>query len=110
MAESIALYIHFPFCLSICPYCDFDRQATGFDRIDVYLSAVERELAQYSGSGETVHSVFFGGGTPSLLRPAQLSLLLDAARRTFYVADDAEITVECNPGDADLEKLRAFKE
>ena len=47
---SIALYVHFPFCLSICPYCDFDRQATGFDRIDVYLEAVQRELAQYRGA------------------------------------------------------------
>ena len=110
MPQTIALYIHFPFCLSICPYCDFDRQATGFDRIDVYLDSVERELRQYSGLGETVHSVFFGGGTPSLMKPSQLSGLLDAARRTFSVAENAEITVECNPGDADLARLKAFKD
>jgi oxygen-independent coproporphyrinogen-3 oxidase len=110
VAESIALYIHFPFCLSICPYCDFERQATGFDRIDVYLSMVERELAQYQQAREVVHSVFFGGGTPSLMRPAQLEQLLGAARDVFEVQDDAEITVECNPGDADLAKLVAFKD
>src|SRR5205085_6619447 len=98
MAESSALYIHFPFCLSICPYCDFDRQATGFDRIDVYLEAVKRELGRYPR--ERVHSIFFGGGTPSLMHPAQLSVLLEAAHQTFDVASDAEITVECNPGDA----------
>src|SRR5579862_6059345 len=97
--SSIALYIHFPFCLSICPYCDFDRQATGFDRIDVYLASVARELAQYHGAHEQVHSVFFGGGTPSLMQPEQLAALLATAGSTFEVLRDAEITVECNPGD-----------
>src|SRR5690242_8688340 len=107
--RSLALYIHFPFCLSICPYCDFDRQATGFDRIDVYLAAVVRELSQYAELREGVHSVFFGGGTPSLMQPAQLEALLRAAQETFSIQADAEITVECNPGDADLDKLRAFR-
>jgi oxygen-independent coproporphyrinogen III oxidase len=109
MRESLALYVHFPFCLSICPYCDFDRQATGFNRIDVYVQAVERELALYAHTGERVHSIFFGGGTPSLMTPAQVEQILSAARRTFEVLPDAEITLECNPDDADLEKLRAFK-
>jgi oxygen-independent coproporphyrinogen-3 oxidase len=107
--SSIALYVHFPFCLSICPYCDFDRQASGFDRIDVYLAMVERELAQYAPLGERVHSIFFGGGTPSLMQPAQVQRLLDAARATFRVEPDAEITLECNPGDADLAALHGFK-
>ncbi len=82
---SIALYIHFPFCLSICPYCDFDRQATGFDRIDVYLQAVERELEQYAHTPEPVHSIFFGGGTPSLMTPRQLEHVLGAVRKTLCV-------------------------
>ena len=108
--DSIALYVHFPFCLSICPYCDFDRQATGFDRIDDYLNSVRRELAQYASTGEQVHSIFFGGGTPSLMRPEQLATLLASAQTTFDVLPDAEITIECNPGDADFAKLKAFKE
>src|SRR4030088_2082984 len=103
--NSIALYIHFPFCLSICPYCDFDRQATGFDRIDVYLSVVERELRQYGAQREAVDSIFFGGGTPSLMSAAHVQQLLNAARETFDVLTDAEITLECNPGDANLDKL-----
>src|SRR3981081_269073 len=107
--SSIALYIHFPFCLSICPYCDFDRQATGFDRIDVYLQTVERELALYAGSGEQVHSIFLGGGTPSLMSVAQVERMLQAARWTFEGLPEAEITLECNPGDADLSKLQAYK-
>src|SRR6266851_455547 len=109
MANSIALYIHFPFCLSICPYCDFDRQASGFDRIDMYLAAVEKELGRYAQSGERAHSIFFGGGTPSLMTPTQVTQVLSTAKRTFEVLDDAEITLECNPGDADFEKLRGFK-
>src|SRR5438874_554609 len=109
MAPSIALYIHFPFCLSICPYCDFDRQATGFDRVDVYLEAVERELARYAATGDQVHSIFFGGGTPSLMRASQVEHVLAMARRAFEILPDAEITLECNPGDADLDKLRGFR-
>jgi len=109
MLSSIALYVHFPFCLSICPYCDFDRQASGFDRIDVYLAMVERELGQYAALGARVHSIFFGGGTPSLMQPAQVQRLLDAARATFAIDPDAEITLECNPGDADLAVLQGFK-
>src|SRR6202140_4102294 len=104
--STIALYIHFPFCLSICPYCDFDRQATGFNRIDVYLQAVERELEQYAARNERVHSIFFGGGPPSLMTAAQVEHVLTAARRTFRVMPEAEITLECNPGNADLGKLR----
>jgi oxygen-independent coproporphyrinogen-3 oxidase len=105
---SIALYVHFPFCLSICPYCDFDRQATGFDRIDAYLASVLRELEQYRG-GEQVHSIFFGGGTPSLMHPPQVAALLTAIRERFAVLPEAEITLECNPGDADFAKLSAFR-
>src|SRR5436190_19736136 len=100
--SSIALYVRFPFCLSICPYCDFDRQATGFDRIEVYLGSVLRELRQYGGSRQPVHSIFFGGGTPSLMTPSQLATVLDAIAARFDITKDAEVTVECNPGDADL--------
>jgi putative oxygen-independent coproporphyrinogen III oxidase len=109
MPDSLALYIHFPFCLSICPYCDFDRQATGFDRIDVYLQTVEAELASYADNGAQVHSIFFGGGTPSLMTPSQVAHLLERARTLFDVQPDAEITLECNPGDANLDKLRGFR-
>src|SRR5579871_532289 len=108
-ARSIAVYVHFPFCLSICPYCDFDRQATGFDRIDVYLNAVERELQQYAVGSERAHSIFFGGGTPSLMTVDQVQRLLQAISTRFEVTPDAEITLECNPGDADLTKLRGFR-
>ena len=107
---SIAIYVHFPFCLSICPYCDFDRQATGFDRVDTYVGAVQKEMAQYAGTSEEVHSIFFGGGTPSLMRPEHVASVLEDIGRTWRVRHDAEITLECNPGDADLAKLSAFRQ
>lgn len=75
----------------------------------MYLAALTRELGRYAGSAERVHSVFFGGGTPSLMQPAHIEQLLAAASRTFEVLPDAEITLECNPGDADLAKLLGFK-
>jgi oxygen-independent coproporphyrinogen-3 oxidase len=105
--RSISVYVHFPFCLSICPYCDFDRQATGFSRIDAYLAAVRQEMGQYGD--EAVHSIFFGGGTPSLMTPGQLASLLQAVWERFHVLPEAEVTVECNPGDADFAKLEAFR-
>ena len=108
MADSLAIYVHFPFCLSICPYCDFDRQASGFSRIDAYLSEVQRELQQYGG--EVVHSIFFGGGTPSLMEPVQLATLLAAIVARFDVLPNVEVSVECNPGDADFQKLQALRE
>jgi len=75
----------------------------------VYLQAVERELEQYAALNPPVHSIFFGGGTPSLMTAEQVEQVLVAARRTFRVLPDAEITLECNPGDADLEKLSGFR-
>lgn len=106
---TLALYVHFPFCLSICPYCDFDRQASGFDRVDAYLDAVVSELRQYEGLGRRAHSVFFGGGTPSLMRPDQVARLLQALDRTVPLQSDAEVTLEANPGDADPARLRGFR-
>jgi oxygen-independent coproporphyrinogen III oxidase len=109
-AESIAIYVHFPFCLSICPYCDFDRQATGFDRIDTYLLSLERELEQYADETRPIHSVFVGGGTPSLMQPHQVDRLLHHIGSRFRLESEAEVTLECNPGDADLGKLRGFRQ
>jgi oxygen-independent coproporphyrinogen III oxidase len=106
---SIALYVHFPFCLSICPYCDFDRQAHGFPLIDAYLGALLREIDDWADQTRALHSVFFGGGTPSLMRPDQVARVLDAAAGAFDLLPGAEVTLECNPGDVDLETLRALR-
>lgn len=97
----IGLYIHIPWCVRKCPYCDFNShpvpQALPADR---YSAALERdldeELARVSGS--EIASVFFGGGTPSLFPPENIASILDAVRRRLSVAGDTEVTLEANPG------------
>ena len=97
------VYVHIPFCASRCDYCDF---ATWTDRahlVDDYVAACIRDVEGRDLPDAT--SVFFGGGTPSLLGAHQLTAILDAIART----DDAEVTVECNPDSVDLGKLRAYR-
>jgi len=100
------VYVHIPFCAARCDYCDF---ATWTDRnhlIDPYVDACVADLARRRTNGyPPATSVFFGGGTPSLLRAEQLVRILDATART----DDAEVTVECNPDSVDATKLAAYR-
>lgn len=93
------LYLHIPFCVSKCSYCAFSSVAGGGRLIDPYVETLHREIDQRSGSmaGRTVQSIYFGGGTPSLLAPTALAGLLAHCRRVFEVASDVEITLETNP-------------
>ena len=95
-----ALYIHWPFCLKKCPYCDFNshvrKDVAQEDWQAALLADLRYEHAQTS-SEETLTSVFFGGGTPSLMAPALVARLLDEAKRLWGFADDVEITLEANP-------------
>ena len=99
----VGLYIHVPFCVSKCPYCDFyslPLQAHD-DRLDRYTAAVERALAHWAGRLRTsADTLYFGGGTPSLLGGARLARLIETAARLFSL-DGAEITLEANPADAE---------
>ncbi|MCC6177845.1 MAG: radical SAM family heme chaperone HemW [Chloroflexi bacterium] len=104
---SIGLYVHFPYCVSICSYCDFDRQATGFGSIPRYVEAVAAEIERQQR--RPVHSIFFGGGTPSLMTPAQVRAVLDAAGRTFDLLPGCEITLEANPGECTEDRLGGFR-
>ncbi len=103
------VYVHFPWCLAKCPYCDFVSYATDRTRIDHagYADAVLRELeARRAAIGDRhVGSIFFGGGTPSLWEPRELGRVLEAVRARFSCAPDLEITVECNP--TSLDRARA---
>ena len=105
--ESAALYVHFPYCVSICNYCDFDRQATGFSSIPRYVRAVVAEIGMQRR--RPLHSIFFGGGTPSLMTGEQVRSILDAAARQFDLSSTAEITLEANPGECTVERLSAFR-
>jgi oxygen-independent coproporphyrinogen-3 oxidase len=105
--QSAGVYVHFPYCVSICNYCDFDRQATGFSAIPRYVESVAAEIRLQAR--RPAHSIFFGGGTPSLMTPEQIGTILTAAVETFDVLPDAEITVEANPGECTVERLSGFR-
>ncbi len=98
----LALYVHLPWCVRKCPYCDFNSHAVpagGFAE-QAYVAALRRDLdvAAVAASGREVVSVFFGGGTPSLFAPASIGAVLAHARSLLPFATDAEITLEANPG------------
>ena len=105
------LYIHWPFCQSKCPYCDFNSHVA--DRIDqtrwlkAYLAEIDRVGQQTTGL--RLRSVFFGGGTPSLMDPETVFAILDRVRATWAVANDWEVTLEANPGSVEAGKFRTFR-
>lgn len=109
-----SIYVHFPWCLAKCPYCDFVSYATDRESIDHagYADAViaEAETRARGLEGLVVSSVFFGGGTPSLWEPRELGRVLERLRRTFGVAPgpEIEVTVECNPTSLDGPRARAL--
>jgi oxygen-independent coproporphyrinogen-3 oxidase len=108
----LGVYIHFPYCLSKCPYCDFASRAEKVIPQERYTEAVLRELrvrAAEFGDREAV-SVYFGGGTPSLWDPEQVGRVLREARALFRVTPDAEVTLEANPGTTDEARFSAFRE
>jgi oxygen-independent coproporphyrinogen-3 oxidase len=112
-----SVYVHFPWCLAKCPYCDFVSYATPREAIDHagYAEAVIRELEARTsmlthGTPRRIGSIFFGGGTPSLWEPRELGRVLRAIRERLDCDDDAEVTVECNPTSLDLPKAQALHE
>jgi oxygen-independent coproporphyrinogen-3 oxidase len=114
---ALSLYIHFPFCVRKCAYCDFLSAPADEETREAYVDALAREIktageriaAQQPGHVQYVDTIYFGGGTPSLMTSAQTDHLLTAVAMSFLVADDAEISAECNPGTADQEKLAAWR-
>ncbi len=100
------LYVHLPFCLKKCSYCDFVSYPDAFGLEEDYVNALLSEFAVWRG--ETVDTVYFGGGTPTSLKTEHLTKLLDGVFSAFSVAQGAEVTIECNPKTADFAKLRAL--
>jgi oxygen-independent coproporphyrinogen III oxidase len=103
------LYIHIPFCRSRCSYCDFATGLYESGLAERYVSALVQEVRSSNVAGAQVDTIYFGGGTPSLLAPAQLDRILLALRENFDVDPASEITVEINPGSVTPEKLREFR-
>lgn len=106
------LYVHWPFCRAKCPYCDFNSYVA--EAIEqgrwrrAYLAELERVAAETSG--RRLRSVYFGGGTPSLMDPETVAELLAAARRLWRWEREVEVTLEANPGSCDPARLRAFRD
>jgi oxygen-independent coproporphyrinogen-3 oxidase len=119
MTQPYSLYFHIPFCTHRCAYCDFNTYAGQEQLIPAYVDALCKEIdfvgSRFEGirgkDEGIVHTIFFGGGTPSLLSPKQFELLFQAIRRNFKLTEDAEITIEANPGtvsSADLLDLHSL--
>lgn len=102
----LGLYLHIPFCSAICGYCNFNRGLFDGALKAQYVEAIEAEIR--SDRGRPADTIFFGGGTPSLLEPAEVGRLITACRETFTVTPDAEVTLETNPETATVEKLEGF--
>lgn len=101
------LYIHIPFCIKKCNYCDFASYPSCISRADEYINALTGEMKKYKG--EAIDTVYFGGGTPSLLESEQLCGIINSVFSNFNVSSDAEITIEANPCTVDKEKARQLK-
>jgi oxygen-independent coproporphyrinogen-3 oxidase len=106
---SLGLYLHIPFCSAICNYCNFNRGLFDAGLKDRYVHALEAEVRR-SGRGEPADTIYFGGGTPSLLEPAEIARLIEACRSVFDVAGDAEVTMETNPETSSLARMERFRE
>lgn len=104
----LGLYLHIPFCSAICSYCNFNRGLFDGPLKVQYVDAIEREIR--AAGGRQADTIFFGGGTPSLLDPPEIGRLIRACRDAYDLSVDAEITLETNPETATPERLAAFRE
>ena len=110
--ETYSLYIHIPFCKKRCPYCDFNTYAGLEDKIPDYVAALCKEISlvsSASGQRLTAHTIFFGGGTPSLLSPAQFNTIMQQIITSFDLTPGYEFTLEANPGTVSLDYLLSIR-
>jgi len=105
------LYVHIPFCSAICNYCNFNRGLFDAGQKDRYVDALVAEIlsAAPPATPEAADTIFFGGGTPSLLSANDVARIVSACRAAFDVTPDAEVTLEANPETVDVNLLRAFR-
>ncbi len=110
--DMFGVYVHWPFCAAKCPYCDFNSHVHRgpFDE-DGFVAAYEREIASTAAlvPGRVVQSIFFGGGTPSLMSPVAVERIIDAITRHWTVQSNAEITLEANPTSVEVDRFRGYR-
>lgn len=106
-----SIYVHWPFCAAKCPYCDFNSHVAAQIDHGAWADAYERDLDRWAAltPGRLVHSVFFGGGTPSLMEPATVARILDRIAQHWHLANDSEITLEANPTSAERDRFSGFR-
>jgi oxygen-independent coproporphyrinogen-3 oxidase len=111
MDDAFGIYIHWPYCAAKCPYCDFNSHVARSVSEERYRAAILRELGFYRqfAPGRTVTSIFFGGGTPSLMSAATVASVLDAIAAHWGIAPDAEITLEANPSSVEAGRFADFR-
>ena len=109
--KPLEIYVHIPFCVKKCEYCDFLSGPAGEERQEAYVQALLREIeAQQAGTDRPVTSVFIGGGTPSAIKAEAIGEILKKLKEKFMISPGAEITMEANPGTLTREKLSIYKE
>src|ERR1700674_2683354 len=102
----LGLYIHIPFCSAICNYCNFNRGLFDADLKTRYVEALLSEIPCEAGTGTPADTIYFGGGTPSLLEPDEIAQIVAACESAFHVTADREITLEANPESVSESRLR----
>src|SRR5215467_4159040 len=111
-APAFGVYVHWPFCLSKCPYCDFNSHVrhAAIDEAR-YVRAFAAEIAATAARvpGRTVSTIFFGGGTPSLMQPATVGAILEAIAKHWSIAPDVEVTLEANPTSVEATRFRGYR-
>jgi putative oxygen-independent coproporphyrinogen III oxidase len=112
LTSPFAVYVHWPFCLAKCPYCDFNSHVRhgGIDEarfVRAYAREIETTAARVPG--RSVTSIFFGGGTPSLMQPSSVEAILDAIAKHWNIDPDAEITLEANPTSVEAQRFRGYR-
>ena len=112
MKKDLGLYIHIPFCIKKCAYCDFLSWSGDKNQKEEYVRDLEQEIRSYKtfAADYQVSTVYFGGGTPSILETGQIERIMGALRQTFRIEKKAEITLEMNPGTAQKEKLKVYRQ
>jgi len=107
---NLGIYIHVPFCGKKCAYCDFYSVSYRKDTVSKYVSAVVRNLRAYSDRSRLTDTVYFGGGTPSLLSAEQIETILDEIKNSFSLSENSEITLEANPNTLDFRRLERLRQ
>ena len=111
MKKELEIYIHIPFCVRMCAYCDFLSGPASDKTIENYVEKLLEEIEAHrvQNEGSTVTTVFFGGGTPSILSGTQMTRVIEKLKEVFQIEESAEISMEANPGTVTKEKLTAYK-